>query len=389
MNTIPHSILMVANWQSDVGYAWWLMESYWVKISDHFHSLYTPIITYPKITSLSESITKSKAFVLEYDFNDPTIRGLIHNCILIRRYKVLAIYLTDQNDVNWRYLVYRVFGVKKILNHDHAPGERSAPFYIKGLFKGGLRRMPWITVDAAIGATDFVRKRLININRLPAYKCFSAPNGMPPLADDLAPVNIHREFKIPQSQKVMVMTGRANRYKGVPFALQCIARLKSEAEEYPHFLFVGDGPHLGEFKQLANDLGIDKHCTFPGKRNDIPEILESCSFSIHPSEGEVGYSLSILEYMRAGLPVIVPDDPSVCGATRHNVNGVIYKKGDVQAATRAIRELMKNDDLYRSLGENARLTAKNYSLEKTHKALLHSFIKTLKPKGIKHADAPP
>lgn len=353
------------------------METFWVKLTEHFSPNYNPIISYPKITHISESIAQSNATTLEHNFNHKNISGLIKNCSLIRQYRIRVIYLSDRNDLDWRYIIYRACGVRHILIHDHTPGVRSNPSFVKGIMKGTLRRMPWITVDAAIGATDFVRQRLININRLPEQKCFSAPNGLPQLKGELIPFNIHQQFNIPLSATIMVMTGRAHRYKGVPFALQCIALLKSKAEAYPHFLFVGDGPHLNDFKQLACELGIMEDCTFPGRRNDVPEILDACDFAIHPSEGEVGYSLSILEYMRAGLPVIVPDDPSVCGATEHKVNGMIYKKGDLEAATETISALLSDNRLIRRLGENAKMTAKKYSLENTHKALIDVFEKTL------------
>lgn len=371
---------MVANWESGVGYAWWLMEGFWVSISENYSSIYTPIIAYPKITRTPDSIKNSKALIVEHEFNTPTLLGLINNCKLIKDHRIRVIYLSDRSDLDWRYLVYRLFGVKKILIHDHTPGVRPSLSYAKRLLKGILRRIPWVTVDAAIGATDFVQQRLISTNRLPAHKCFSASNGLPSLADDLTPVDIHREFHIHQHKKIMVMTGRAHRYKGVPFALQCIALLKIKSEAYPHFLFVGDGPHLDEFKQLADELGIAEDCTFAGRRNDVPEILESCDIAIHPSEGEVGYSLSILEYMRAGLPVIVPDDPSVCGATQHNVNGLIYKKGDIQAAALAIRALLTDESLLIRLGENAEKDARKYTIKDTHKALLNAFNKTLSSK---------
>ena len=53
------SILLVANWNSDVGYAWWLMESYWVLLAQVYHRDHRVILTFRAITSLSEKIARA------------------------------------------------------------------------------------------------------------------------------------------------------------------------------------------------------------------------------------------------------------------------------------------------------------------------------------------
>ena len=97
---------------------------------------------------------------------------------------------------------------------------------------------------------------------------------------------------------------------------------------------------LHELKNLSRELDIEGHVTFAGKRQDVKNILPNCNFAFHPSKAEVGYSLSILEYMQAKLPVVVSDNPSVCGATTHNKTGLIYKDNNLGAACDAIKKLL-------------------------------------------------
>jgi len=169
------------------------------------------------------------------------------------------------------------------------------------------------------------------------------------------------------------MVARANPFKNIEFALQCVAELKREACEV-HFLLCGDGPYLQTLKDMAKQLQISELTTFAGRRSDVPSLLQQCTLAIHPSKGEVGYSLSILEYMQASLPAIVPDNPSVCGATVNGATGLTYPEGNVQAACLAIRQILEHPETAKNMGDAAcKLMNEKYLLEHTHNALIESF----------------
>ena len=138
------------------------------------------------------------------------------------------------------------------------------------------------------------------------------------------------------------------------------------------------GPHLDELKNLSRRLNIEGVVTFAGKRQDVKNILPNCNFAFHPSKAEVGCSLSILEYMQAKLPVVVSDNPSVCGATIHNKTGLIYKENHLNAACEAIKKLVKNKQATEIMGfHTERLPIQSYKIEDTHSALTDIFHKVL------------
>ena len=132
----PHNrILMVANWESDVGYAWWLMESFWIAISDHLEESYESIIAYPEIATVPEGITKSIKLIKEYNFRDINLSSVLSHCRFIRTHNIKIIYFTDKSSWHWNYIFYKLAGVKKIIVHDHTPGLRKKPAGIKYLIK--------------------------------------------------------------------------------------------------------------------------------------------------------------------------------------------------------------------------------------------------------------
>ena len=70
------NILLVANWESNVGYAWWLMENFWTTIAKHFDDR-SCFLIYPKITVLPESISTTSIKTSELNFSDHSIGNLI------------------------------------------------------------------------------------------------------------------------------------------------------------------------------------------------------------------------------------------------------------------------------------------------------------------------
>ena len=366
------NILLVANWESNVGYAWWLIENFWTTIASHFNRQGQQCyLIYPEITQIPGSIAASEIRVEEMDFRDRSRKNRGRLRRLIQHHNIRYIYLSDSPAFSPFYVHLRIWGVKKIVVHDHTPGDRTIPSAGRRFLKNIIQRMPWITADHFIAVTDFVYRRFIEVSCIPASKCSVAQNGIEPI--DLKNATegyARREFNIPQSRKIVVTTGRASFYKGIDFVIRCIAELvHNRGITDLHFLFCGDGPDLNAFRDLATQLEVNDYLTFSGRRADIRKILPSCDIGFHASMGEVGYSLSILEYMSAGLATIVPDLPSTSEAIIHGENGLVFRHGDDASACDMLQ--------YCRLDENRQKLAKvaissiidNYNIEQTNSDL--------------------
>lgn len=374
------TLLCVANWDSNVGYAWWLMESFWIKIHAELSSDYKVMIAYPSISSLPKPIQDSKILTVEFNFGVKHPRDLATHIRFIKSHNIQAIYFSDRPTAHWSYLFFRYAGVKKIIVHDHTPGVRTQPRGLRKLVKSIYARIPLLVTDAAIGASEYVKQRLVNINCLPARKCYAAPNGLPAVVESIiAPLDLHQQLGVAADTVLIVSTGRANLYKGIDFALDVITQLVHQQKmQGLHYIYCGDGPDLDYLKAMAQTLAIDKHVSFLGRVNNIDQILRACHIAFHPSRGEVGYSLAILEYMRAGLPVIVSDNSSVCEATHHERDGLVYQEGSLADACQKMTRLLTDPILRQSLGaEGKRAVGEEYSLTATHNTLIAALRKTL------------
>jgi len=356
----PGNILMIANYQSDVGYAWWLMENFWCEIAINFYKKNQDcFLIYPEINSIPNDIKNSPIRIMKHDYSNRSIWSLIQFFLIIIRNNITYIYLTDRPYYDWTYLLMRIAGVRKIINHDHMPGERThLPIY-KKIFKKLIHFFGILSCDYYIGVSDFVKKRAVEIACVPPKKCSFVHNGIK-LFPNKKTNYAHDEFDIPKEAKIVVTTGRATFYKGVDVLIKCAHTLIIEKDiKNLFFLHIGDGPDLHKFKDMAVELGLSDKFIFAGFRQDVPKILPSCDIGIQASLGEA-FSLSIIEYLHAGLVTLAPSSCGNAEAIHDGINGMLFPPGDVSGIVNRILFILNNKELAQKIKEEAKISVFNH-----------------------------
>jgi glycosyltransferase involved in cell wall biosynthesis len=118
-------------------------------------------------------------------------------------------------------------------------------------------------------------------------------------------------------------------------------------------LFVGDGPRLETVKALAGDLHLHDRVDFLGDRHDVPELLAGAQLFVLSSLWE-GFPISILEAMRAGLPVVACDVGGVKESVIERQTGFLVEPRDVEGLRRAIERMLRDPELRQRLGAAGR-----------------------------------
>ena len=137
-----------------------------------------------------------------------------------------------------------------------------------------------------------------------------------------------------------VFVGRLGREKSVDILLRYWQQA-IRPEDHIRLLIVGDGPVRPELEELARSLGIDQMVTFEGKvlHEDMPPYVAACDFYITTSTSDTN-SISMLEGMATGLPVLQIVDPLNEGQVRDGVNGYIFSDAqDMAAKIQMLRDL--------------------------------------------------
>ncbi|MFP4067909.1 MAG: glycosyltransferase family 4 protein [Spirochaetaceae bacterium] len=118
-------------------------------------------------------------------------------------------------------------------------------------------------------------------------------------------------------------------------------------------VLVGDGPTEYAMRRLAYDLGIDDRVRFLGSRSDVPEVLAACDLCLLATKWE-GLPRSIIEALRAGLPVVATDLAGIPELVTHGDNGYLVDRGDVAELAEALWRLVGDEETRMRMGARAR-----------------------------------
>ncbi|NMH59057.1 glycosyltransferase [Alteromonas ponticola] len=358
------NILCLSNYRSDVGYAWWLMELFWVQIGDFASQKDAQgFVLYPEIAEIPDSIKRSKLEVEQGKLFEPGLGGALRAIKLIRKLQIGTLYLTDRPYATFRYLLFRLAGVKKIIVHDHTPGDRPTITGIKGKIKRIRNAIPGIAADAIFAISPLMRERAIKNSCFPDSKCLLVQNGIREVVTSQSRSKVRESLQIPADAVVIVTTGRIHEYKRQDLIIKAFSDVAKKTDAVLKLLIIGDGPQREEFETLARSCGAADHIQFLGYRNDVPDVLAASDIAIHAAKGE-GFALSIVEYMSLGLPVITPDIPSVRQAVDDKINGLIFRDGEITDLVQKILLLVNDNALRENLGSSAKQKSSHYTVDK-------------------------
>lgn len=374
------NMLLVAKYQSDVGYAWWLMENFWSTIARRYSSPQCRChLIFPKVNELPRILAESPLEIAEIDFGDRTRTGRDKLRKYILKHKIKFVYLTDHPVYDFNYLRLRAWGVKRIINHIHRAGGDSRPQLTVKMLKKIIHRSYLFSCDCYITVSEFVQSRLISNACIPASKCAAVVNG-------IEPINIeqryrhyaHEQFNIPLDAKIIITTGRASYYKGIDFFIECASRF---IHTYPrkdlYFIFCGAGPDIDAFQEQVDRLKLGSRFIFTGHREDVRFLLQSCDIAVHASYCEA-FSLSVLEYLSAGLVTLAP---GICGnveAIEHNVSGFLYPLRDLDALVEVLSVVLENEELRKTISAAAtRSVHERFNLTRTNNDLVRTLDRAL------------
>lgn len=116
---------------------------------------------------------------------------------------------------------------------------------------------------------------------------------------------------------------------------------------------VGNGPLLERMKKRAEELNLSDIVEFLGSRDDVDALLADSDVFILVSDWE-GFPISILEAMRAGLPVIACDVGGIHEAITDRTNGRLVPRGEIAGLKLAMQELINDKTLRLEMGTQAR-----------------------------------
>ena len=151
-----------------------------------------------------------------------------------------------------------------------------------------------------------------------------------------------------------------------------------------HLNLIGGGDD-STAQALAIALGIDDRVTFLGQRKDVPDILEAQDIYLLISHWE-GFPRSIIEAMRASLPVITTSTAGSPESVDQFTTGYVVPERNPQKLSRAINLLISDPIRCSTMGEMGRLRyEKFFTFDQMAYKTLNVYESVL---GIEHSKQP-
>ena len=107
------------------------------------------------------------------------------------------------------------------------------------------------------------------------------------------------------------------------------------------FEIAGDGPCREDLSRLVQELNLGDHVSFLGEVRDIPALLARARLFVLPSLSE-GISLTLLEAMSSGLPVVATRVGGTPEVVSNRITGLLVPAGDPIAMAQAIVTALDN-----------------------------------------------
>jgi glycosyltransferase involved in cell wall biosynthesis len=170
--------------------------------------------------------------------------------------------------------------------------------------------------------------------------------------------------------------------KGLDTFLAAAAALLSTSSFDYRFVIVGSGTdaYTAELLALRDRLGLAEAVVFTGARDDISDVMAALDVYALSSRSE-GFSLSTIEAMASGLPVVA----TRCGGPEQilddNATGILIDNGSADAMAKAIDRLRRNPTERGRIGRAAREAAvSRYSVEAQVRSYVNLYERALLPR---------
>jgi glycosyltransferase involved in cell wall biosynthesis len=194
-----------------------------------------------------------------------------------------------------------------------------------------------------ITVSEFDRRLALEARIAPSDRVVTVHNGMPEIPAGL-------QADPARTPPRLVMVARFQPQKDHATLLRALGGMRDRPWELD---LIGNGPLAEDMQSLAASLGLDGRVHFLGRRTDVEQLLARAQISVLATNWE-GFPLSILEAMRAGLPVVASEVGGISESVRDEETGYLVPRGDVDRLRDRIGRLLDAPALRARLGSEGR-----------------------------------
>lgn len=265
---------------------------------------------------------------------------------LLRREGIDVIHGHMYGSNVWAVLLGRLCRVPVVIAHEHMwsyDGGRIRAVADRRLIARGS--------DAFIAVSETGKKLMTSAEGLDPADIVVIPNGVAAL--DLPSRSAGRErFGLAPDDLVVGSVGHLREEKAFETLVEATAILRGETPNVK-VIVAGEGPERERLEGAIASHGLRGSFVLAGAREDVPHFLAALDVAVCCSDFEGG-PLSVMEYMRSGLPVVATRVGGLPELLGENEAGLFVPPRDPGALADALGRLLSDPMLAKRLGESGR-----------------------------------
>jgi colanic acid/amylovoran biosynthesis glycosyltransferase len=211
----------------------------------------------------------------------------------------------------------------------------------------------------------------------------------------------YRPRSLAPSGEIRLMTvGRLVEKKGIPVALQAVARLLARRPDLNLcYHIIGSGEQEETLRRMIVAFGLQERAYLLGAqtREEIHRrLMEAHIFllpSITDSDGDQeGIPVSLMEAMASGMPILSTLHTGIPELVEDGVSGYLAPEGDVDEMSDRLERLIARPEQWPEMGQNGRrFVETHHDIHTLNRQLVDLYQRLLDgPEGsIRHETAPP
>jgi len=208
-------------------------------------------------------------------------------------------------------------------------------------------------IDAAVVPSADLKRQVVASGYIDSKIITVIPHGIPELdfdlTDDKAAQKLRVKYNIPEENKVAVTSGRFVEQKGHKYLVDAAGEIIRKFPDMT-FLFLGDGPQEKTLRKKISEYRLEKHFIFAGMLSDFNLELAGSDLMIHPSVAEP-FGFSVLEGMRAGLPVVASRVGGIPEFAIDNKTALLIDPCNSDLISRAVLDFLNSPEKMKAFGQ--------------------------------------
>lgn len=211
-----------------------------------------------------------------------------------------------------------------------------------------------LSYDAVIAVSKDTESRILDLGKSPKALVV-IPNGVDMEIfhpDEPSRVSLRKRLHVDNDELLIGFFGRIVRGKGIDILIESMPIVLKHMPNVK-LLIMGDGDLKNSMEERILDLRLDENVMIknPVPHQEVAQFYCACDLIVIPSRSEA-FSLSALEAMASGVPLVASNVGGLREIVHHSDNGWLVEANSISTLSEAIVKVLSENELRHRLIEN-------------------------------------